>query len=104
MSRQIKSNQKKIFYILRFVNGIQQIFEGIKNNQEVDIDEILVKKEEFSQKYESFGAEPISSEEFLLILQEMEQTCSDIYDVLHIISQLASDFYHQKYFNKFLLG
>ena len=105
MSVQIKRNQKKVAYLLKVIQEIQRIFEAAKSNKDVDIDEFIMMKSDFSMKHETFSSEPnLSSEEYFSALQEIEQTFSEMYDVLNSLSEMASDFYHQKYFNKFLLG
>ena len=105
MSVQIKRNQRKVVYLLRVAQDIQRIFEAAKNNQEVDIDEFMITKADFSMKHEPFSSEPnLSTEEYFLAMQQIEHSFSEMYDVLQSLSNLASDFYHQKYFNKFLLG
>ena len=91
--------------MLNFIQGIFEIFEGIKTNQEIDIDAIFLKKVSFFIKNEDLKSEsPIKPDEYLIFLQNTEETCTKIFETSENLAVLASEFYHQKYFNKFLLG
>ena len=95
-----------MFCLLELIKGMLEIFQGIKRNQDIDIDDIFLKKPKFRViKPEDFRSEKILKlDEYPIYLQEIEHNYKEILEVLENLSILASEFYHQKYFNKFLLG
>lgn len=90
---------------MKLVIGIHETLQGIKGNRDPDIDSILLQKLDFYVKNGEFLSENLlKPNEYIYILQEIEQIYSEIFSTIEKIMVIASEFYHQKYFNKYLLG
>lgn len=81
-----------------------KIFEYIKANNEIDIEGVLSKRNKFNSKKEDLNLKTLNAYEVYQSFQEIDQIYNDVFVTLDKLVNLASEFYHQKYFNKFLLG